>query len=279
MAIRSPFRTALVALALGTGLSGCFIQTQRYPKPMPGNAEELPEGASGIFQAGPEEAYVLRISDPVYLRRPGESSSFPIHFHRKMLQIGAGFWVLSEAGGRAELVFGSGAQLSVSGNNTIVLGSPSRGEPTVTFLEVENARLTISGNEYVELLGGALLSGEGGPFVITHERDEVLVLANRSPNASRVRYRDAVIDLEPGETLHMPLLEAGGTPREAAAGFQTREAAGGRVQLRGALQIVEQDDRHIVIEAEGEHEVRAKGLVLRLDPGDRVELDDLSDPR
>ncbi|MEZ6004152.1 MAG: hypothetical protein R3F33_08185, partial [Planctomycetota bacterium] len=254
-----------------------YINTQRYPGPMGGNPENLPEGASDIFKAGPEEALVMRISDPVYLRRPGESSSFPVHFFRKRVLIGAGYWVLSEAGGRVDLVFGRGAELSLSGNNTIVLGSPSRGEPLVAFLEVENARLTLSANEYVELLGGALLSGEGGPMVIEHPREEVLILSNRSPNPSQLRYRDAVIDLAPGEVLHIPLIATGTHPQEPAIGFQTVDAAGGRIQLRGSLRILEQDGSRLRVEATGEHEVRGKGVVLRLDPGNRVEFDDLGD--
>ncbi|HPF15501.1 MAG: hypothetical protein H6830_03655 [Planctomycetes bacterium] len=268
--------TPVALAATMAALSGCYIDTQRFPNPMPGDYENLPEGASDIFKAGPEEALVMRISDPVFLRRPGESSSFPVHFFRKRVRIGAGYWVLSEAGGRVDLFFGRGAELSLSGNNTIVLGSPSRGEPMVAFLEIENARLSLSANEYVELLGGALLSGDGGPFVIAHGREEVLELSNRSPNPGTVRYRDETIELQPGETLHMPLLGAGNNPREPGVGFQSVDAAGSRLGLRGSLRILESDDRHIELVADGEHEIRAKGVVVRLDKGDKVEFDDLS---
>ncbi len=273
----SPLRILLILVGTWVLASGCYINTQRFPKPMGGNIEDLPEGASDIFKAGTEEALLMRISDPVFLRRPGESSSYPVHFFRKRIRIGAGYWVLSETGGRVDLIFGRGAELSLSGNNTIVLGSPSRGEPMVAFLEVDNARINLAPNQYVELLGGALLSGEGGPFVISHPREEVLILSNRSASSSQVRYRDEIIELQPGETLHMPLLEAGASPREPAAGMQMVEAAGGRIGLRGAgLRILESDDRHIRLVAEGEHEIRAKGVVVRLDKGDRVEFDDLS---
>ena len=273
-----PLQVLLVALGTWCLAAGCYINTQRFPEPMGGSLEDLPEGASDIFKRGDEVALLMRISDPVFLRRPGESSSYPVHFFRKRVRIGAGYWVLSETGGRAELIFGRGAELALSGNNTIVLGSPQRGEPMVAFLEVENARMSLAAGQYVELLGGALLSGEGGPFVISHPRDEILVVSNRSDNGSQVRYRDEIINLLPGETLHMPLLESGASPREPAIGMQMVEAAGGRIGLRGSgLRILSQDERQIQLTAEGEHEIRAKGVIVRLDKGDRVRFDDLSD--
>ncbi|MDF1838723.1 MAG: hypothetical protein P1V35_12705, partial [Planctomycetota bacterium] len=97
--------TLSAALFVGLWSGGCYINTQRFPQPMPGVVEELPVGASDIFKAGPEEVLLMRISDPVYLRRPGESSSYPMHFHNKRTYVSPGYWVLCEAGGRAELVF------------------------------------------------------------------------------------------------------------------------------------------------------------------------------
>ncbi len=256
---------------------GCYINTQRFPKPMPGVAEDLPEGASQVFAAGPEEVLLIRISDPVYLRRPGESSSHPMHFHNKRTYIGPGHWVLCEAGGRAELVFiTSGTEMSLSGNNTVVLGSPSRGEPMMSFLEVDNATFSLASNDYVELEGGALLSGEGGPFVLSHPRDEVLVLANRSGAPAVLRFLDEAIDLAPGETVHLPLLEAGAHPREPAIGFSALDAAGSKWVMSGTPSVVLQDAHRLDIIADGKHEVRGQGVRVRLEKGDRVVFDDLT---
>ena len=263
---------------MGLWSGGCYINTQRFPQPMPGGGEDLPEGASDIFKAGPEEVLLMRISDPVYLRRPGESSSYPMHFHNKRTYVSPGYWVLCEAGGRAELVFiTQGAEMSLSGNNTVVLGSPSRGEPLVSFLEVDNAKLTLSANDYVELVGGALLSGQGGPFVLSHPTEEVLVLSNRSTSPGVVRFMDEIIDLAPGETVHLPLLAAGASPREPSIGFRPLNAAGSSWVLRGAASVVGQGDHHLDVIADGDHEIRGQGIRLRLDKGDRATFDDLTD--
>ncbi|MFT5198755.1 MAG: hypothetical protein ACI87O_001414 [Planctomycetota bacterium] len=269
----------LSAILLGGLLSsGCYVNTQRFPQPMPGSVEDLPEGASDIFMAGPEEILLMRISDPVYVRRPGESSSFPMHFHNKRTYVTPGYWVLCEASGRAELVFITrGAEMSLSGNNTVVLGSPSRGEPLVAFLEVDNATLSLSANDYVELLGGALLSGEGGPYVLSHPTDEVLVLSNRSASGGVVRFLDEIIDLAPGETVHLPLLAAGASPREPSIGFKPLQAAGSRWVLRGAASVTAQGDHYLDLIADGDHEIRGQGIRLRLNNGDRVAFDDLTD--
>ncbi|MBL4770296.1 MAG: hypothetical protein JKY61_03955 [Planctomycetes bacterium] len=269
------FKSAV--LLLGLMSTGCYINTQRFPAPMPGSIEDLPKGASEIFKAGPEEVLLMRISDPVYLRRPGENSSYPMHFHNKRTYISPGYWVLCEAGGRAELVFITrGSEMSLSGNNTVVLGSPSRGEPLVSFLEVDNATLSLSSNDYVELVGGALLSGEGGPFVLSHPTEEVLVLSNRSQAPAVVRYLDEILDLAPGETVHLPLLAAGASPREPSIGFKSLEAAGSRWSLRGTASVVGQGKHHLDIIADADHEIRGQGIRVRLDKGERVEFDDLS---
>ncbi len=276
---RSAFHKFSIPAILLAGFlgGGCYVNTQRFPEPMPGASKDLPEGVSNIFAAGPEEVMLMRISDPVYLRQPGESSSFPIHFHNKRTYIGPGHWVLCEAGGRAELVFITrGAEMSLSGNNTVVLGSPSRGEPLVSFLEVDNATFSLSSNDYVELEGGALLSGDGGPFVLAHPREEILVLANRSNAPATLRLFDESIELAPGETVHLPLLAAGASPREPAIGFSSLEAAGSNWIVSGAPSVVTQGAHRLDVIADGDHELRGQGIRVRLEKGDRVVFDDLT---
>ena len=171
-------RLLLVTCALFGG-SGCYINTQRYPAPMRAPSE-LPEGLGAVFAQGPEEALVVRHADPVLLRRAGEDSGFPLRFYSKTARVNSGSWIQCGAGGRAEVVFPGDGYLILTGRGTAVLGSPGRGEPVAAFLQVSRAEIQLVGNDYARLLGGALLSGEGGPYVIEKERDDVLALTNRS---------------------------------------------------------------------------------------------------
>lgn len=262
-------RLGLVFLAL---LSSCYVNTQRHPKPMVA-PDDLPPGAANLFAMGPEEALVVRHSDPVHVRRPGEVSSFPLHFYNKTLRVNAGSWVQSGAGGKAEVLFPGDTSLTLTGRCTAVLGSTSRGEPVALFLELDQVRISLGPTEYVRLLGGAVLSGEGGPYVIDRLRGDILLVANRSSKALQLAFREERLVLAPGEVVHLPLLEAGGGPIEADPAFERLNGPRFDVSVSGALQLLRAEPQVLELQAEGPHEVRALGLVLRMDDGDRVRFD------
>lgn len=269
-------RWGLVALVASFG-SGCYINTQRYPKPMKSPAD-LPPGASNLFERGPEEALVVRHSDPVQIRRPGEVSSFPMHFYSKTARVNTGSWVQSGAGGKVEVLFPGDTSLTLNGRGTAVLGSPARGEPVALFLELDQVRISLGPEEYVRLLGGAVLSGQGGPYVVTNPRDEIMTVTNRSKGELRISFREARIGLAPGEIVHLPLLEAGGGPIERDPAFSFVAGTRLDVQVRGGVDVTGSSPSACEMRVTGPHEVRGLGLVLRLDQGDEVRLDALQPP-
>lgn len=238
-----------------------------------GGPEDLPPGAANLFAVGPEEALVVRHSDPVHVRRPGEVSSFPIHFYDKTLRVNAGSWVQSGAGGKVEVLFPGDTSLTLTGRCTAVLGSTSRGEPVALFLELDLVRISLGPTEYVRLLGGAVLSGEGGPYVIDRLREDILLVANRSSTELQLAFREERMTLAPGEVVHLPLLEAGCGPIEADPAFERLSGPRFDVHISGALRLLRAEPQALELLAEGPHEVRAFGLVLRLDTGDRVRFD------
>lgn len=263
------------ALLVPLALAGCYAQTQRFPAPMLGGERPLPPGVAETYAEGPEEVTVVRHADPIHLRRPGEGSSFPLHFYRKQARVSAGSWVLSDAGGMAELLFARDTRIVVRGAAALVIGSPSRGEPVVHVLEAERAEFTLSEGEYVQLLGGSVLTASGGPFVLEHDGGEIVQLRNRSTGTGTVVYREARIELGPGEVVHLPLIASTGRPRQLDPDFQALAVAGGELLVRGDVEVVDgAEGRRLRIS--GEHELRGHGLVLRLDPGDEVAFDDLS---
>ena len=267
----------LLALGACLALSGCFINTQRFPKPMKG-PDPLPNGAADLFERGPEEVFVVRHSDPVQLRRPGEVASFPMNFYNKTARVNAGSWVQSGAGGRVELLYSGETNLTLLGRGTAVLGSPARGEPVALFLELDKARITLGADEYVRLLGGAVLSGVGGPFVVDHSREGILEVTNRSKSTVTVAFREERIVLAPGEIVHLPLLEgSGGGPIEQDPAFVPVGGTELFVTARGEVEVLKSSPKALEMQVNGPHEIRGLGLVLRLDPGDGVRLDGLQD--
>jgi hypothetical protein len=263
---------ACLALPLVTG---CWAKTQRYPAPMLPEVEPLPPGTTDLYPAGPEEAIVTRMADPVFARRPGEASSFPLYYYRKQVRLNAGSWVFCGAGGRVEILYPEGTSITLFGRGAGVIGSESRGEPLFFLRECDRVVLTLAKGQQVRMLGGAVLTAEGGPIALEHMSDNVMRVTNRSLAAARVAYRDQVFLLDPAEVVHLPVLDSGTGPMEQALDFRTVQVAGQPVQLRGAVELIE-DPRGTRLKATGEHEVLALGLRLRLDPGDEVLLSDLS---
>ncbi len=262
-----PIVTLLLAAASLPCFSGCYVSTQRYPGPMRAQVNPLPPGARDRYPAGVEEVLIVRIADPVHVRRPGEVASFPLHFYSKQARMNAGSWVFSGAGGRCEVLFGDGGSVRLLGHGSGVVGSPSRGEPLFFFHECEQAVLNISKGQQVRLLGGVLLDAETGPFVVETHASGIMRVRNRSKGQGRLACRDEVFTLSPGDVIDLPLLESGMAPLELDPSFQVQTDLDRQLSFRGNVDLRNKRGG-VALRAKGEHEVRGHGLRIRLGPED-----------
>ena len=259
-----------VLLAGLLAASGCYIDTQRHPNPMYFEGD-LPEGSQFQYAEGPEEVLIVRHSDPVALRPPGEAQSFPLTFYRKTTRTNAGSWVSCGAGGRLEVLWPNGTSIVLFGAGAGVVGSPSVGEPTFLFKTVDRATLHMKEGDRVELIGGSILIAESGPFVLEKAHDEILRVRNRSKSVGRLAFRDEVFDLDPGHVVDLPLLSAGAQPFQSDPGFQVLGPPAAEVEVRGDVEVSEDARGGATrVRATGEQELRALGLRIRLDPGDEA---------
>ncbi len=260
-------------------LQGCYISTQRYPGPMAAAVDPLPPGTALAYPAGPEEVLVIRIADPVHVRRPGQSASFPLYFYSKQARLNAGSWVFSGAGGRAEVIFGGESSVRFLGHCSGVVGSPSRDEPLFFFHEIETAVINMTTGQQVRLLGGAILDADEGPFVVEREGDEILRVRNRSKAMGRLAYLDNVFQLSPGDVIDLPILEDGTSPSEEDPGFQTQTDGDRQLSFRGQVELIQQGQGVLVRtsgdnESKGPGEIKGHGLRMRLREGEQVWIDD-----
>ena len=73
---------ATILLAAVLSSAGCagfqenpWVDTQRWPGPMPSKHTPLPPGEGELHPPGPEEVRILRHADPVQVRTAGNSAS------------------------------------------------------------------------------------------------------------------------------------------------------------------------------------------------------------
>lgn len=274
--MRVHLQAPLLALLVLFG-SGCFAQTQRYPSIMQPAVDPLPPGTKNLHPGGPEEVLIVRIADPVHVRRPGEASSFPMYFYSKQSRMSAGTWVFSGAGGRLEVLYPGNTSIMLFGLCSGVVGSESRGEPIFFFRQLDRARIVMQEGQQVRLLAGVVLTADGGPFVIERPTRDIMRVRNRSTSTGRIAYREEIFHLDPGHVIDLPLLEGlGGAPQQADPGFQTMLVGAAPLRLRGDVEVLPSDARGTRIRANGDHEMRGLGLRVRLDPGDEILFSDLS---
>jgi hypothetical protein len=277
MKIQRAFVPCLAILALVS--SSCtWLTTQRWPEPMNRDRDELPPGELALHPAGVEEVTVLRHADPVRVRHPGALSSFPLNFYDKSLRASAGTSVLTSYGGRAEVLWPSGASVVLFGKSVGWIGSPSRGEPAFELQEVERAQLDLRAGDQVRLVGGAILSGESGPYAIErlHPGDVQRVI-NQSKGPVKIAFREEVFELGPGQKVDIPLLSAGGDP--IVGGPDLRRLSVGRFNLRvsGPLEPVVEGNT-VNVSSAGMGQLVALGVRVRLGAGERALLSGLGSP-
>lgn len=276
-------RWSLAALILiaSTGCAGLqrwpWGTTQRWPGPMEPLSDPLPLGDKALYPPGSEEVLVVRHADPVQVRPAGLSSSFPLSFYKKSIRVNSGSAVYSAPGGKIEVLWPEGTSVVLTGRSAGLVGSPSRGESSFVFRQLDRSIVVFSSEDHVELIGGALLSGHTGPFILDHLRADILRVKNQSKAAGQIAFREEVFILDPGQVIDLPLLSAGGRPAPSDAGLQEVRGPGFSVRYSGEVDVI---DRSAVVHlrARGEHEIQALGVEVRMDRDEEVRFSGLQSP-
>ena len=271
-----PLRIAAAALlAAGLGvLPGCYIDTQRYPGVLRPSKRPLPPGARDSFTRGPEEAYVVRHSDLVSVRKAETMQTVALRWYDRSTEVPAGSWVYTGPKGFAEVLLPGATEIQMRGNCAGVVGSESRRDPIFTFVSVADGSVRFGESGRVQLPGGALLEADNGLFVLEMVEPKVLRVANRSGRPGTVAYREEVMQLKPSETVDLALLDVGTAPFELDPDTRDLVTDGGPVQLRGDVDVLTSSDG-ARMRAVGDSEIMGYGLVIRLDPGDEILLEGL----
>ncbi len=238
---------------------------------MRASADPLPPGDTSLHRPGPEQVTVIRHADPVQIRPAGALSGRPMEFFDKTAQVNAGGAVIVAPGGRAEVLWPSGASVVILGEGVAWVGSPSRGEPILQFDELERARLDLREGDSVRLLGGALLSGAGGPYVLEHTADGVVSVHNQSTAGVSLAFREEQFELNPNQTVRIPQLSSGGAPFVDDPALRRVDGEGVTVRLSGPLECRDEGGALEVSAPSGaEGHVRGLGVRVNVSPGARV---------
>ncbi len=275
---------ALAALALAALPACAWIRTQMWPAPMASASEPLPPGDAKLHPPGPEEVTVQRHADPVRVRQAGSLSGYPMAFYAKRTRLTAGGSVIVAPGGRAEVLWPSGSSIVLFGKGVGWIGSPSRGEPIFAFSDIDRAKLELTPNDRVELLGGAVISGDSGPYMLDAGIDGTLRLRNQSEASVRLAFREEVFEIDPGQSVRIPLLSSGGAPRARELGLHPVSGPGFSLQVRGPLEVLPRASEVEVCApaAPGDPEAPALllglGVEVRLAPGEAARLSGLVPP-
>ncbi len=260
------------ALAAVLTLGGCAArETQRWPGPMRATQSPLPPGDAQNHPPGPEEVSVLRHADPVQVRPAGALRGYPLTFFDKRARLTAGGAVVLSPGGRAEVLWPDGASVMLAGEAIGWVGSPSRGEPLFEFQELDRARIELREGSEVRLLGGAILSGASGPYLLQHGTDETLAIQNQSKSPLSIAFREERIELAPGQIVVLPLLSSGGAPRGDDAEFARFQGPGFALRMIGEPTCTEEGAR-VQVQAASERgaDILTFGVRVKLPAGERA---------
>ncbi len=264
-----PLASLCFGAALAGLLTGCFRDTQRYPGMLKPLVNPLPDGVKDTYLRGPEEAYVIRHSDPVSIRTAETTSTVRLKFYDKRIRVPAGSWVYSGPNGHAEVLLPGNTVVTLRGSSAGVVGSESRREPAFTFVDVDTASIVFGELGIVQIPGGALLEAYGGPFVLELLREDLLRVRNRSSQQGAIAYREELFTLQPSEVVDLALLEVGTAPYEVDQAVRDVLTEAGRVEIRGTVDVLS-SGLNARLRAAGTSEISGFGQTLRLDPGDEV---------
>jgi len=261
-----------LAALLAAPCAAACVYPQRVPGPLVVPPDSPPTASA---PAGDASITVLRYSDPVFVRRPGARDDFTLPYYGKRERVAPGTLVRTGAGGRAEILYSPDASSFVLFDEArVTLGDPERDEPLLAFHSVTRALLTLTGEDRIELVGGAELRGasEGltGPILLEAARGRLLRVTNQSKVDATVEMRDRTRALAPGETLDLPLLSTGTAPVPPEAEPERLELEGGPVvHFRGELER-EEGARPAWLVARRASAIRSLGLTVTLGGGERV---------
>lgn len=239
---------------------------------MESSVDPLPAGDSLMHPPGPEEVTVLRHADPVQVRPVGSYAGIPMAFYEKKTRLTAGGQVIVSPGGRAEVLWSQGSSIVLFGRGVGWIGSPSRGDPMFDFSDVERARLMLSEGDQVRLVGGALLSGSSGPYLLQREPAGTLSVHNQSKGRLSIAFRQETFELGPGQHVRLPLLSAGASPYGQDLGLQRVSGPGFNVMVRGDFEPLP-DERAVHLRAKegvADREAEALGVRVQLSPDEEV---------
>lgn len=257
-------REACGALVVAALLCSCsWRSTQRWPGPMRPTVDPLPPGDSALHPPGPEEVSVVRHADPVQVRPVGALQGHPLSFFDKRARLTAGGAVVVSPGGRAEVLWPGGSSIVLFGEAIGWVGSPSRGEPAFDFQELDRARLDLREGDQVRLLGGSILTGASGPYMVQHDPDGTLAVHNQSKGAVQVAFREEAFELAPGQTVRLPLLSTGGEPFIDDPQLERFSGPGFNVRLAGEPECSESDGG-VRVRAPADRECQARALGVRV---------------
>ncbi|MSR63273.1 MAG: hypothetical protein EXS08_12595 [Planctomycetes bacterium] len=235
---------ALVSVSAAAALCACLSgNAQRLPGPLllPTEPAALSAAPSGV-----PAVTVQRDSDPVWVRRPGERGDVELPFYKKRERLASGTLVRTGAGGRAELLWSPDATaLVLFDEGRLTLGDVERGEPLVRFHSLTHALLTLTPEDRIELLGGARLSGDAseptGPILLECVPGAILRVTNQSKRSAQIAFRDARLELGPGESIDVPVLASGGAPLDSSEP-QRLEVFGQPVLVQGRTERSDEAD-------------------------------------
>ncbi len=223
----------LVASMTGA-LSACLQRIQRVPGPLPPLGEETPVGP----EVSAIEALVQRHSDPVWIRRPNALDDYPLPFYRKRERVTAGTVIRTGFGGRAELIWpGDASNIVLFDHGAVRVANPETDDMLVQFLAVSRSLIYLTPEDRVLLPGGSILRGDpgepSGPFQLEKINPQYLRLTNQTKRPALLQYREAEIELGPGESIDLPRL-SDTSPRSPHPAIE--ELLGGKVRIVGRVE-------------------------------------------
>lgn len=263
-------RASLLAFTVPALLTGCtgwqhvtFFPSQRWPEPME-TAHPLPPGDATLYPPGPEEVRVLRHADPVQVRQAGSAGAVPLSYRRKELRVASGSGVTCSEEGRVEILFDSGSSVVLYGHCNAIVGSPSRGEPSLFVRDLEQVRFDPVAEDLYELSGGTRLRARDGPVRATLYKKDVLRVANESKRSATVAFLQETIVLDPGQAVLVPVLSSGSRPPETAEALSDVVGPGFHAAHSKSVDVTPAEGSLL---ARGEGEVRSLGVRVKLQEG------------
>jgi hypothetical protein len=242
----------------------------------------LPGGENAAEPPGLEEIIAVRHSAPVSVRQWGSPSAYLLNPSNSRERVRSGGWVLSGAGGRAELLWPLElASVEMFDASVAAVGERSRDEPALKFLQVSRARLYLVPGMRVALPGGATVSGDpsapSGPFGLEFIEPNLLRVDNQAKVSAYVAFRDEVITLGPGQQVDLGLLAAGTAPQDRFGDPRALEAQSSRgtriaVIAEGGARASAEGDGSIAVQAQAAGSFEGLGVRVHLGPGQSSRL-------